>query len=212
MTSPPGAAPPPSLLDLRLRDLLDRFASTDPTPGGGSAAALSGATGAALVAMVCAMPKTRTGAPEERARLDTALGWAREASSRLRALVDEDSEAFDGVMAAYRMPKATDEEKAQRKKAVARALSQATQVPVRTGEACLVVLRAAVEAAAHGNPNALSDARTGGALAWAGLLGAAENVRINAGSSDTAAAALLEEAEKAVRDGRALMATLGLGV
>jgi formiminotetrahydrofolate cyclodeaminase len=210
VSAPPGGGPPPSLLDLRLRDLLDRFASTDPTPGGGSAAALSGATGAALVAMVCAMPKTRTGAPEERGRLETALGWAREASSRLRSLVDEDSEAFDAVMAAYRLPKATDEDKAQRKKAITRAMSRATQVPVQTAEACLVVMRAAVEAAQNGNPNALSDARTGGAMAWAGLLGAAENVRINASSDDSMAAGLLEEVETAVRDGRALASVLGL--
>jgi formiminotetrahydrofolate cyclodeaminase len=212
VSAAPGGAPPPSLLDLRLRDLLDRFASTDPTPGGGSAAALSGATGAALVAMVCAMPKTRTGVPEERARLDTALGWAREASSRLRSLVDEDSDAFDAVMAAYRLPKATDEEKAQRKKAITRAMSRATQVPVQTAEACLVVMRAAVEAAQNGNPNALSDARTGGAMAWAGLLGAAENVRINASSNDSAAAGLLEETETAVRDGRTLAVALGFTV
>jgi formiminotetrahydrofolate cyclodeaminase len=212
VTVAPGSVPPPSLLDLRLRELLDRFASTDPTPGGGSAAALSGATAAALVAMVCAMPKTRTGAAEERGRLDTALGWAREASSRLRGLVDEDSEAFEAVMAAFRLPKATDEEKAQRKKAVTRAMSHATRVPVQTAEACLVVMRAAVEAAQHGNPNALSDARTGGALAWAGLLGAVENVRINANSDDSTAAGLLEEAETAVRDGRTLAATLGLTV
>ena len=198
------------MLDLRVRDLLDRFASTDPTPGGGSAAALAGATAAALVAMVGAMSKTRTGAPAERARLDTALGWAREASARLRSLVDEDSEAFEVVMAAYRLPKSTDEEKAQRKKAVTRAMSRATQVPLQTAEACLVVMRAAVEAAQHGNPNALSDARTAGALAWAGLLGAVENVRINANPDDSAAAGLLEEAETAVRDGRALAAALGL--
>jgi methenyltetrahydrofolate cyclohydrolase len=212
VSAAPGGSPPPSLLDLRLRDLLDRFASTDPTPGGGSAAALSGATAAALVAMVCAMPKTRTGAPGERGRLDTALGWAREASSRLRSLVDEDSQAFDAVMAAYRLPKATDEEKARRKKAITGAMSRATQVPVQTAESCLVVMRAAVEAAQNGNPNALSDARTGGALAWAGLLGAAENVRINASSDDGGAAGLLEEAETAVRDGRELAASLGLTV
>jgi formiminotetrahydrofolate cyclodeaminase len=158
------------------------------------------------------MPKTRTGTEKERGRLETALGWAREASSRLRSLVDEDSEAFEAVMAAYRLPKAREEEKAQRKKAVTRAMSRATQVPVQTAEACLVVMRAAVEAAQNGNPNALSDARTGGAMAWAGLLGAAENVRINASSSDSTAAGLLEEAETAVRDGRALAAALGLTV
>ena len=210
--SSPGAPSASSLLDLRARDLLDRFASTDPTPGGGSAAALSGATGAALVAMVCAMPKTRTGAAEERGRLDTALGWVREASSRLRSLVDEDSAAFDAVMAAYRLPKASDEEKAQRKTAVARAMSTATQVPVQTAEACLVVMRAAAEAAQHGNPNALSDARTGGAMAWAGLLGAAENVRINATSDDPATKELLEKTESALRDARAVASSLGLAV
>jgi formiminotetrahydrofolate cyclodeaminase len=198
------------MLDLRVRDLLDRFASTDPTPGGGSAAALSGATAAALAAMVCAMPKTRTGAPEERGRLDTALGWAREASSRLRSLVDEDSDAFDAVMAAYRLPKASDEEKAQRKQAITRAMSRATQVPAQTAEACLVVMRAAIEAAQHGNPNALSDARTAGAMAWAGLMGAVENVRINAKPDDSTAAGLLEAAETAARDGRALATSLGL--
>jgi formiminotetrahydrofolate cyclodeaminase len=211
VSSASGSPAASSLLDLRLRDLLDRFASTDPTPGGGSAAALSGATGAALVAMVCAMPKTRTGAPDERGRLETALGWAREASSRLRSLVDEDAAAFDAVMAAYRQPKATDEEKAVRKAAIGRAMSRATQVPALTADACLVVMRAAAEAAQNGNPNALSDARTGGAMAWAGLLGAAENVRINAGSDDTAAG-LLEKVEAAVRDGRTLAATLGLMV
>ena len=200
-----------SLLDLAAKDLIRRFASTDPTPGGGSAAALSGATGAALVAMVCAMPKTRTGAPEERGRLETALGWAREASSRLRSLVDEDAAAFDAVMAAYRLPKANDAEKAVRKEAIGRAMSGATQVPAQTAEACLVVMRAAAEAAQNGNPNALSDARTGGAMAWAGLLGAAENVRINAGGGD-AAAGVLEKVEAAVRDGRTLAATLGLTV
>jgi len=210
VTAGPGPPPAPSLLDLPLRDLLDRFASTDPTPGGGSAAALSGATGAALVAMVCAMPKTRTGAAPERGRLDTALGWAREASSRLRSLVDEDTEAFDAVMAAYRLPKGSEEEKAQRKKAVTRAMSHATQVPAQTAEACLVVMRAAVEAVRHGNPNALSDARTGGAMAWAGLLGAAENVRINVSPDDATAAGLLEAAETAVREGRDLASALGL--
>jgi formiminotetrahydrofolate cyclodeaminase len=211
VSSAAGSPAPSSLLDLRLRDLLDRFASTDPTPGGGSAAALSGATGAALVAMVCAMPKTRTGAAEERGRLDTALGWAREASSRLRSLVDEDAAAFDAVMAAYRLPKATDGEKALRKEAIRLAMARATQVPAQTAEACLVVMRAAAEAARDGNPNALSDARTGGALAWAGLLGAAENVRINTGGDD-AASTILETVEAAVRDGRTLAATLGLTV
>lgn len=173
-----------SLLALPADQLLDRFASVDPTPGGGSAAALAGATGAALVAMVCRMPKTRTGDAGERARLDAALASVTEAGDRLRRLVDEDSAAYDAVVAAYRLPKASDEEKAARRRAVEAAMTRATEVPLRTAEACLVVLGAATAAAADGNPNALSDARTAAALAWAGLRGAAENVRINLGPAD----------------------------
>lgn len=192
------------LLESPATELLDRFASPDPTPGGGSAAALAGALGAGLVVMVSAMPKTRTGSPEERERLAAALGWAREAGARLRRLVDDDALAYDAVIAAYRLPKGTDQEKALRKAAVAAAMERATEVPLRTAEACLVVLKAAQEAAAHGNANALSDAHTGGAMAWAGLVGAAENVRINAGPDG----ADLDGLEAIVREGRERAASL----
>ena len=199
-----------SLLDLSVVSLLDRFASPDPTPGGGSAAALAGATGASLVAMVCAMPKTRTGASAERERLTVALGWAREAGARLRALVDEDSEAYDAVVTAYRLPKGTDAEKAARKDAVARAMSGAIAVPLRTAEACLVVLRAAGESLAHGNPNALSDAKTAGALAWAGLLGAAENVKINLGPNLEPSDGTASRIDALLAEGRRELSSLGL--
>ena len=200
------------LLGLTADGLLDRFASPDPTPGGGSAAALAGATAAALAAMVCAMPKTRANLDSERKRLATALGWAKEAGSRLRSLVDEDSQAYDAVVAAYRLPKATEEEKAARRAQVAQAMARATEVPLRTAEACLVVMSAAAEALAHGNPNASSDARTAGALAWAGLLGAVENVRINAGSLGNAAGGVHERIEALLAEGRNRFAGLGLPV
>jgi len=199
-----------SLLDLAANELIDRFGSSDPTPGGGSAAALAGALAASLVAMVSAMPKTRTGAPEERERLDAALAWAREAGTRLRRLVDRDTLAYDAVVAAYRLPKGTDEEKAARKAAVAAAMAGATEVPIETAEACLVVLKAAQEAAAHGNPNALSDARTGGVLAWAGVVGAAENVRINAAAQGDGAAAPVEKIDDIVREASARARSLAL--
>lgn len=198
-----------TLLDLTTGELLDRLASPDPTPGGGSAAALSGAVAAALVAMVASMAKSRTGAVHERERLDAALGWAREAGERLRALVDEDAEAYDAVVAAYRLPKGTDDEKAARKAAIGTALARATDVPLHSAEACLVVLKAAQEAAAHGNPNAVSDARTGGAMAYAGLTGAAENVRINLGSPG-GDSGLLERLDAIVAEGRARAGSLGL--
>jgi len=95
------------LLSLSTTDLLDRFASQDPTPGGGSAAALAGALAAALVEMVANLPKTRTGAPEEREKLDDAKASAGKAGARLRQLVDLDTEAYNGVTAAYRLPKAS---------------------------------------------------------------------------------------------------------
>jgi formiminotetrahydrofolate cyclodeaminase len=197
-----------ALLDLPARALLDRFAARDPTPGGGSAAALAGALAAALVSMVCAMDKTRSGEGSERARLDTAGAGARDAGERLRSLVDEDTAAYESVMDAYRLPKGSDEEKARRKQAVAAALAHATEVPRRTAESCLAVLRAAAEAAAVGNPNALSDAKTAGALAFAGLLGALENVKINLGpNAEPSALAKVD----ALRDqARKLSETLGL--
>jgi formiminotetrahydrofolate cyclodeaminase len=197
-----------ALLALTTTELLDRFASVDPTPGGGSAAALAGATAAALVTMVCRMPKTRTGDPRERGRLDEALARATEAGRRLRELVDEDSAAYDAVIAAYRLPKATDEDRAARRRAVEAAVSVATEVPLRTAEACLVVLAAAEAAAGNGNPNATSDARTAAALAWAGLRGAAENVRINLGPGG--ASALRDHIGGLERQADASLAALGL--
>jgi formiminotetrahydrofolate cyclodeaminase len=196
------------LLALTTAELLDRFASADPTPGGGSAAALAGATAAALVTMVCRMPKTRTGHPTERARLDEALAGARTAGDECRRLVDEDTAAYDAVVAAYKLPKATDEEKAVRKRAIDAAVSVATDVPLRTAEMCWVVLGAAQAAADNGNPNAVSDARVAAALAWAGVRGAAENVRINLGPGG--ASGLRDHIGGLERQADASLAALGL--
>jgi formiminotetrahydrofolate cyclodeaminase len=149
--------------------------------------------------MVCAMPKTRSGRPEERARLDAARAAAGGAGLKLRQLVDEDAAAYDAVIAAYRQPKTSEAEKARRKAVVAAAMKRATEVPLGTAEACLLVLQAAREAADHGNPNAVSDARTGAALAWAGLIGALENVRINAAPEGWGESAL-RKAESLQRD------------
>jgi formiminotetrahydrofolate cyclodeaminase len=195
-----------SLLGLSSEALLDRLAASDPTPGGGSAAAWAGATGAALVCMVAGMDKTRTGAADERTRLATVLAGATAAGARLRDLVDADTAAYDAVMAAYRLPKATDEEKAARKPVIAAALARATAVPLETAERCSEVLTAAAAAAADGNPNAVSDARTAGALAWAGLAGAVENVMINTKDGDPAR----ERASLLVAGAQAVLRGLGL--
>ena len=175
-----------SLLSLSANDLLDRFASSEPTPGGGSAAALSGALAAALVEMVTGLPKTRTGAPDEREKLEAAKASARKAGARLRELVDLDTDAYNAVTAAYRLPKATDDEKAARTKAIAAAMRQATEIPLETCECAAQVLRAAAQALAHGNANAASDVRTAIALCRAALDAGAENVRVNIDSPSLA--------------------------
>ena len=180
-----------SLLALSAADLLDRFASDAPTPGGGSAAALAGALAASLVEMVAGLPKTRTGAADEREKLAAAKASAAKAGARLRQLVDLDTDAYNAVTAAYRMPKATDEEKAVRSAAIKAAMRQATEVPLETCERAADVLRAAAQALAHGNPNAASDSRTAIALCRAALDAGAENVRVNVDSPSLAAEAPL---------------------
>jgi formiminotetrahydrofolate cyclodeaminase len=175
------------LTEKTVSDLLDAFASPDPTPGGGSAAALAGAIGASLLAMVAAMPKTKTGTPEARAALDAAHIRLMEARRTLTELVDRDSAAYDLVVAAYRKPKANDEEKAARKDAIQQAMRVATEVPLETATRCADVLADAAILEVHGNPNATSDVGTAIALLRAGIKGAALNVEINVGSLTDAA-------------------------
>lgn len=175
------------LTSVTVTDLLEAFASSAPTPGGGSASALSGAIGAALLAMVAAIPKTRTGDASEREALDAAAARLNDLRAKLTLLIDEDSRAYDLVSAAYKRPKATDEEKAARKAAIQEALRAATEAPLETMRACEAVIREAAIVFEHGNPNAASDVFVGTELARAGLAGAERNVAINLdGLSDEA--------------------------
>src|SRR4029453_10897468 len=102
------------LSELRFIDLLGAFRSSEPTPGGGSASALSGAIGASLLAMVAGLPKPRIRTPEDEQRLADARSGCVAISDRLAALMDRDSEAYDGVLAAFRLPKTSEDEKAAR--------------------------------------------------------------------------------------------------
>ena len=167
------------LANKTVTELLDAFSSPTPTPGGGSAAALAGAVGASLLAMVAAMPKTKTGTPEERAALDEVLPKALAARDRLRQLIDEDAASYDAVVAAYRLPKATDDEKAARKAAVAKAMQGATDVPMETMRQAHSLIGLVRIIAENGNPNAKSDATVGMQLAMAAMGGAFLNVHTN---------------------------------
>ena len=162
--------------------LLDAFASSDPTPGGGSAAALLGALGASLFAMVAALPKTRTGTPEERAALDAARAEILRARDTLVQLIDRDAQAYDLVVAAYRLPKSTDAEKSARAAAIQNALRVATEVPVETIRACQAVLNGAKTVAEFGNPSAQSDLAVGTQTIGTAIQAALFNVETNIGS------------------------------
>lgn len=170
--------------DLSLSAFLEAVARSEPTPGGGTASAIAGALGTSLLMMVAGLPRTRTGQQAE----TIALGEARAALTSLRdrlvAFADADADAFDQVMAAYRLPKGTEADQAGRKGAIQRALHGATAVP-------LDLLRAAVEAAklarpvaAYGNASAASDVRVALELVEAAAAGAAANVETNLSALD----------------------------
>jgi formiminotetrahydrofolate cyclodeaminase len=170
------------LADLTVSDLLEAFARPEPTPGGGSAAAIAGALGVSLLMMVAGLAKTRTASNAERIALDEARATLVSVRDRLVALADADSEAFDQVMGAYRLPKTTDAEKTARKEAIERATILATETPLDTLRAAAEALRHAVVVAAHGNRSAVSDVGVGIELLQAAAAGATANVQINLGS------------------------------
>ena len=167
------------LVTLTVRDLLDRFAASDPTPGGGSAAALAGSLGASLLAMVAGMSKTKTGTPEERAALDAARVELLRHRDMLLDLIDRDTQAYDQVVAAYRLPKGSDEDKATRTAAIQTAMRVAAETPLETVRACADAGRAARVVAESGNPTAASDVATAMALLGSGMTGGAMNVAVN---------------------------------
>jgi glutamate formiminotransferase/formiminotetrahydrofolate cyclodeaminase len=176
------------LIDLSVSRFLDELGSDSPAPGGGSAAALSGALAAALASMVAALGWSKKGMEGERPAL-RALGEHSQAlKAWFLAAVDRDAAAFDDVLAAMRLPKKTPEERAAREAAVQRATLAAAAVPQEVLEHAVAALELALAAAERGLPASVSDAGVAGACARAAAEGAALNVRINAGTITDAAA------------------------
>ena len=171
-----------SLTDRSLRDLLTAFSSPAPTPGGGSAAALGSAIGASLLLMVAGMPKTRTGSDDERAALSGAAGTLAELRVQLTGAIDADSAAYDEVVAAYKLPKASADEQSARKLAIQSSLRSATAVPLDVLRLSAAALEAAIPIARHGHRAAMSDVGVAVALLRAGGRGAQLNVMVNTGS------------------------------
>ena len=165
--------------EMSVAQLLDALSSPEPTPGGGTASAIAGAMGASLLVMVTGLAKSRNNTDEEKAALGNARDVLAPLTADLARLADADSEAFNAVMAAYRLPKGSDDEKAARSRAIQDALRGATIVPLDTLRACADALAQAQEVAQHGNRSAASDAGVAIALLRAAAAGAYANVRAN---------------------------------
>jgi formiminotetrahydrofolate cyclodeaminase len=171
-----------TLTNLSVGELLGRFRSPDPTPGGGSAAALAGALGASLLAMVAGLPKSKAATEEDAQRLRAAGERCAALAADLERLVDVDSAAYELVMAAFKRPKATDEDKAARSAAIQAAYREAIAAPLAVMRACAAAAEQGVVVAGLGNPSASSDAAVGIELLGAALRGARLNVDVNLGS------------------------------
>lgn len=159
---------------------LDDLSSGNPTPGGGSAAAIMGAMGAALVSMVCNVTIGKKGYEEVEAEMRAILHDSEKVRRRLTAMVPEDIAAFDSILAGYKMPKATDDEKAARAAAIQAGLRRATEVPLDCARACAAVIALSRRASEHGYLNVISDGGVGVLAGFVGLRSAALNVYINA--------------------------------
>lgn len=162
-----------------IESYLNRLAAADPEPGGGSAAALAGALGAALVSMVTNL----TLGKEKFAAVQDDVAELKKRSEALRAELEElvtlDALAYREVAAAMKMPKDTGEQQEQRRQVMQVALKGAAEVPLKVAEAAVEVARLSLPAAEKGNPNAVSDAGVAVLLADAAAHSAALNARIN---------------------------------
>jgi formiminotetrahydrofolate cyclodeaminase len=166
--------------DSSIDGFLDALASQSATPGGGSAAAIMGAKGAALVSMVCNLTIGKKKYAEVEGEMKSMLVKAENLRRQLTGMIEDDVRAFDTVMGAYGMPKDGDSEKAARSEAIQLALKEATDVPMRCCRAAREVIDLGAIAAEKGNLNVISDAGVAVLAAYAALRSAALNVFTNA--------------------------------
>ncbi|MCH6565790.1 MAG: cyclodeaminase/cyclohydrolase family protein [Proteobacteria bacterium] len=167
------------LVKLPVEEFSRVLGSNSPAPGGGSVAALSGALGANLVSMVCSLSIGKKDYESFDNELAEALELAQTLSEGLLKRVDLDAEAFNSVMAAFKMTKQTEEEKKSRSEAIQAGFKEAVQSPLGIARECLDVLRLANKLLGKSNTNALSDLGVASLQAYAGLEGAIMNVKIN---------------------------------
>ena len=162
-----------------LSEFLEAVASSDATPGGGSVAALCGALSAALSRMVAGLAIGKDEYGGVQGDVKKICDEGKVLQSRLSELIDEDSEAYEAVISAMRMPKNSPEEREKRSASIQIALKRAAEVPLETMEKCLEALALSKKAMEKGHRNAITDAGTAASIAHAGLKSAGLNVKIN---------------------------------
>lgn len=165
------------IIKLSCEELINEVSSSSPAPGGGSVSALAGALAAALVGMVARLTsgKDQPEAEDMKPLLEKALALQRE----LQEYVDRDTEAFNQVTAAFRMPRESKDEKRIRSEAVQAAMKDASLLPLHVAQLCLDTIKITGIMISKGNPNALSDAGVALLMAYSGVRGAGFNVQIN---------------------------------
>ena len=167
--------------DKTIQVFLDELASKASTPGGGSAAAIIGAMGAALVSMVANLTVGKKNYEAVEGEIKNILARSEELRMQLADMVKADVDVFNKVMGAYGLPRDTDEQKAQRTEAIQAALKEATDVPLACAKLCAEVIKLCLPTAEKGNKGVISDAGVAVLAGYAALRSAALNVYINIG-------------------------------
>ncbi|HEC81560.1 MAG TPA: methenyltetrahydrofolate cyclohydrolase [Thermoplasmatales archaeon] len=167
------------LVDLKVKSFLDEVASESPAPGGGSVAALAGALGAALSAMVCNLTLGKEKYAAVHDEIGEVLDRCEHTRERLVDIIDKDTEAFNKVMEALKLPKNSDEEKKVRKNKLQEAFKGAALVPLETARLCAEIMELSKVVAQKGNQSSITDAAVSALMAEAGFKAAILNVRIN---------------------------------
>ena len=170
------------LADHKITEYLDKAAAGTAVPGGGSVAALNAALAAGLTEMVANLTIGKKGYEAVEDEMKTIAEEASQLRTKLTAAIDQDADAYTEVMAAYKLPKTTDQETAVRKQKIQEAIKHAALVPLEVARDALAVIELAGQAIRKGNKNAASDGAVAAMNARTGALAAIYNVKINLGS------------------------------
>ena len=170
------------LASMKINGFLSELASSSPAPGGGSVAAIVGSLGAALSSMVCNLTVGKEKYADVQDEIKDTLKKSEQLRKDLTKLIDEDTEAFNDVMKAFKLPKDTEEQKKKRSKAIQESYKTAANVPLEAARTCEKILDVAMVVANKGNQNSITDAAVSALIAQAGVESAILNVKINLGS------------------------------